>query len=136
VGYGNTWCRYPYLPCNQRFDFGYRENNGKWSSYADNVPYANIGPGARNVMSGANARFLKYRKGLLHSAGVMVVSINVDLEPRVQLIKTKRKVYFRFLCRLQMAQLAPWCHVFTGGRRISQMFTVFIMAIMMKKQLH
>jgi putative heme-binding domain-containing protein len=49
-------------------DFGYRENNGKWSpAYPDNLPaILNVGQGSpTNVMSGYKARFPeKYRTGI------------------------------------------------------------------------
>ncbi|MEO8414716.1 MAG: heme-binding protein [Ginsengibacter sp.] len=49
-------------------DYGYRENNEKWSpAYPDNLPpVINVGQGSpTNVMSGLNARFPeKYRRGI------------------------------------------------------------------------
>ena len=67
--FGLPWYR-PTRICNvtSGSEYGYRENNGKWSpAYPDNLPpVVNIGQGSpTNVMSGNNARFPeKYRRGL------------------------------------------------------------------------
>jgi putative heme-binding domain-containing protein len=67
--FGLPWYR-PIRICNvtSGSDYGYRENNEKWSpSYPDNLPpVVNVGQGSpTNVMSGMDARFPeKYRRGL------------------------------------------------------------------------
>ena len=62
-------------------EYGYRENNEKWSpAYPDNLPpVINVGQGSpTNVMSGMNARFPeKYRRGLFTfhwNYGIMIIS--------------------------------------------------------------
>ncbi|GAA4305720.1 c-type cytochrome [Compostibacter hankyongensis] len=67
-------------------DFGYRENDGKWSpTYPDNLPAVlNIGPGSpTNVMSGNNARFPeKYRRGIYAFDWSYGIIYHIDLEPQ------------------------------------------------------
>ncbi|MEO6949373.1 MAG: c-type cytochrome [Ginsengibacter sp.] len=66
-------------------DYGYRENDEKWSpTYPDNLPAVlNVGPGSpTNVMSGVNARFPeKYRRGLFSFDWTFGIIYHINLEP-------------------------------------------------------
>jgi putative heme-binding domain-containing protein len=84
--FGLPWYR-PIRICNvtSGSEYGYRENNGKWSpSYPDNLPpVINIGQGSpTNVMSGNNARFPeKYRRGLFTFDWSYGIIYHIDLQP-------------------------------------------------------
>ncbi len=84
--FGLPWYR-PTRICNvtSGSEFGYRENNGKWSpNYPDNLPpVINIGQGSpTNVMSGNNARFPeKYRRGLFTFDWSYGIIYHIDLQP-------------------------------------------------------
>ena len=66
-------------------EYGYRENNEKWSPlYPDNLPAVlNVGPGSpTNVMSGMNARFPeKYRRGVFSFDWTFGIIYHINLEP-------------------------------------------------------
>ena len=66
-------------------EYGYRENDGKWSPvYPDNLPAVlNVGPGSpTNVMSGMNARFPeKYRRGIFSFDWTYGIIYHIDLKP-------------------------------------------------------
>ncbi len=66
-------------------DYGYRENDGKWSpKYPDNLPAVlNVGPGSpSNVMSGLNARFPeKYRRGIFSFDWTYGIIYHIGLKP-------------------------------------------------------
>ncbi|MEO9005258.1 MAG: heme-binding protein, partial [Ginsengibacter sp.] len=66
-------------------EYGYRENNEKWSpTYPDNLPAVlNVGPGSpTNVMSGMNARFPeKYRRGIFSFDWTFGIIYHINLEP-------------------------------------------------------
>ena len=107
-------------------DFGYRENNGKWSpSYADNVPaILNIGPGSpTNVMSGADTRFPeKYRKGLFAFDWSYGIIYHVDLEPEGSTYKGKAEEFISGSpLPLTDGAIGPdgAMYFLTGGRRIN-----------------
>lgn len=107
-------------------DFGYRENNGKWSPlYADNVPaILNIGPGSpTNVMSGAGTRFPeKYRKGLFAFDWSYGIIYHVALEPEGSTYKGKAEEFISGSpLPLTDGAIGPdgAMYFLTGGRRIN-----------------
>lgn len=83
---GLPWYR-PTRIClvNSGSDYGYRENDGKWSpTYPDNLPAVlNVGPGSpTNVMNGMNARFPeKYRRGIFSFDWTYGIIYHIDLNP-------------------------------------------------------
>lgn len=107
-------------------DFGYRENNGKFSpAYTDNVPaILNIGPGSpTNVMSGAGTRFPeKYRKGLFAFDWSYGIIYHVDLEPQGSSYKGKAEEFISGSpLPLTDGAIGPdgAMYFLTGGRRIN-----------------
>ena len=83
---GSPWYR-PTRVCHvtSGSEYGYRENNQKWSPvYPDNLPAVlNVGPGSpTNVMSGMNARFPeKYRRGIFSFDWTFGIVYHINLEP-------------------------------------------------------
>jgi putative heme-binding domain-containing protein len=83
---GSPWYR-PTRVCHvtSGSEYGYRENNQKWSpTYPDNLPAVlNVGPGSpTNVMSGMNARFPeKYRRGIFSFDWTFGIIYHIDLKP-------------------------------------------------------
>jgi hypothetical protein len=97
--FGLPWYR-PIRVCNvtSGSDYGYRENNGKYSpAYPDNLPpVINIGQGSpTNVMSGNNARFPeKYRRGLFTFDWSYGIIYHIELQPMDLLTKEKQRNLF------------------------------------------
>lgn len=114
-------------------DFGYRENNGKWSPvYPDNVPpVVNIGPGSpTNVMSGRNARFPEqYRRGLFAFDWSYGIIYHIALQPDGSSYKGKAEEFISGSpLPLTDGAIGPdgAMYFLTGGRRIhSDLFRVY-----------
>lgn len=107
-------------------EFGYRENNGKWSpALPDNVPAVlNIGPGSpTNVMSGMNTRFPeKYRRGLFAFDWSYGIIYHIALEPEGSTYKGKAEEFISGSpLPLTDGEIGPdgALYFLTGGRRIN-----------------
>lgn len=114
-------------------DFGYRENNGKWSPvYPDNVPAVlNIGPGSpTNVMSGIGAKFPeKYRRGLFSFDWSYGIIYHIALNPQGSSYSGKAEEFISGSpLPLTDGAIGPdgAMYFLTGGRRIhSDLYRVY-----------
>jgi putative heme-binding domain-containing protein len=114
-------------------DFGYRENDLKWSpDYPDNLPsILEIGQGSpTNVMSGYNARFPeKYRKGLFTFDWSYGIIYHIDLIPYGSSYKAKAEEFISGSpLPLTDGAIGPdgAMYFLTGGRRIeSDLYRVY-----------
>lgn len=114
-------------------DFGYRENNGKYSpAYTDNLPaILNIGPGSpTNVMSGAQARFPEqYRRGLFAFDWSYGTMYHVALQPEGSSYKANVEEFISGSpLPLTDGAIGPdgALYFLTGGRKInSNLFRVY-----------
>ncbi len=114
-------------------DYGYRENNGKWSpDYPDNLPpVLNVGQGSpTNVMSGNNARFPeKYRRGLFTFDWSYGIIYHIDLIPDGSSYSGKAEEFITGKpLPLTDGAIGPdgAMYFLTGGRRIeSDLYRVY-----------
>lgn len=114
-------------------DFGYRENDHKWSpAYPDNLPsILEIGQGSpTNVMSGYNARFPeKYRKGLFTFDWSYGIIYHIDLIPHGSSYKAEAEEFISGSpLPLTDGAIGPdgAMYFLTGGRRIeSDLYRVY-----------
>ena len=114
-------------------EYGYRENNGKWSpSYPDNLPaILNIGQGSpTNVMSGNNARFPeKYRRGLYTFDWSYGIIYHIDLIPEGSSYKANAEEFISGSpLPLTDGAIGPDGNMYflTGGRKIeSDLYRVY-----------
>lgn len=114
-------------------DYGYRENNGKWSpAYPDNLPaILNVGQGSpTNVMSGNNARFPeKYRRGLFVFDWSYGIIYHIQLLPDGSSYKGKAEEFISGSpLPLTDGAIGPdgALYFLTGGRRIeSDLYRVY-----------
>ena len=114
-------------------EYGYRENNGKWSpNYPDNLPpVLNVGQGSpTNVMSGNNARFPeKYRRGLFTFDWSYGIIYHIDLIPDGSSYKGKAEEFITGKpLPLTDGAIGPdgAMYFLTGGRRIeSDLYRVY-----------
>jgi len=114
-------------------DYGYRENNEKWSpSYPDNLPpVINVGQGSpTNVMSGNNARFPeKYRRGLFTFDWSYGIIYHFNLIPEGSSYKAKAEEFISGSpLPLTDGAIGPdgAMYFLTGGRRIeSDLYRVY-----------
>jgi len=107
-------------------EYGYRENNEKWSpAYPDNLPAViNVGQGSpTNVMSGANARFPeKYRRGLFTFDWSYGIIYHFDLIPQGASYTAKAEEFISGSpLPLTDGAIGPdgAMYFLTGGRRIT-----------------
>ena len=114
-------------------DYGYRENNQKWSPvYTDNLPAVlNVGPGSpTNVMSGINARFPeKYRRGIFSFDWTFGIIYHINLEPQGSSYKATAEEFISGSpLPLTDGAIGPdgAMYFLTGGRRIeSDLYRVY-----------
>lgn len=114
-------------------DFGYRENNGKWSpTYPDNLPaILNVGQGSpTNVMSSYNARFPeKYRRGLFTFDWSYGIIYYIGLQPEGSSYSAKAEEFISGApLPLTDGAIGPdgAMYFLTGGRRIeSHLYRVY-----------
>jgi putative heme-binding domain-containing protein len=114
-------------------EYGYRENNGKWSPvYPDNLPAVlNVGPGSpTNVMSGMNARFPeKYRKGIFSFDWTFGIIYHISLQPSRSSYKANAEEFISGSpLPLTDGAIGPdgAMYFLTGGRRIeSDLYRVY-----------
>ncbi|MDP4285100.1 MAG: c-type cytochrome [Bacteroidota bacterium] len=114
-------------------EYGYRENDGKWSpNYPDNLPaILNVGQGSpTNVMSGMNARFPeKYRRGLFTFDWSYGIIYHIDLQPEGSSYKGKAEEFISGTpLPLTDGAIGPdgAMYFLTGGRRIeSDLYRVY-----------
>ena len=114
-------------------DYGYRENNGKWSpSYPDNLPAVlNVGQGSpTNVLSAQNARFPeKYRRGIFTFDWSYGIIYHFDLLPVGSSYKAKAEEFISGSpLPLTDGGIGPdgALYFLTGGRRIeSDLYRVY-----------
>ncbi len=114
-------------------DYGYRENNEKWSpNYLDNLPpVINVGQGSpTNVMSGINARFPeKYRRGLFTFDWSYGIIYHFDLIPDGASYKAQAEQFISGSpLPLTDGAIGPdgAMYFLTGGRRIeSDLYRVY-----------
>lgn len=131
---GLPWYR-PIRICNvtSGADFGYRENNGKYSpAYPDNLPaILNIGQGSpTNVMSGYPARFPeKYRKGIFAFDWSYGIIYYINLIPYGSSYKAQAEEFISGSpLPLTDGAIGPdgAMYFLTGGRRIeSDLYRVY-----------
>jgi putative heme-binding domain-containing protein len=114
-------------------DFGYRENNGKWSpTYPDNLPaILNVGQGSpTNVMSSYPARFPeKYRKGLFTFDWSYGIIYYIGLQPEGSSYSAKAEEFISGSpLPVTDGAIGPdgAMYFLTGGRRIeSHLYRVY-----------
>ncbi len=114
-------------------DYGYRENNEKWSpAYPDNLPAViNVGQGSpTNVMSGTNARFPEnYRRGLFTFDWSYGIIYHFDLIPQGSSYAAKAEEFISGSpLPLTDGAIGPdgAMYFLTGGRRIeSDLYRVY-----------
>ena len=114
-------------------EFGYRENNHKWSSaYLDNLPsILQIGQGSpTNVMSAYNARFPdQYRKGLFTFDWSFGIIYHIDLIPQGASYKAEAKEFISGSpLPLTDGAIGPdgAMYFLTGGRKLeSDLYRVY-----------
>ncbi len=114
-------------------DYGYRENNEKWSpAYPDNLPAViNVGQGSpTNVMSGMNARFPeKYRRGIFTFDWSYGIMYHFELVPDGSSYKGKAEEFISGSpLPLTDGAIGPdgALYFLTGGRRIeSDLYRVY-----------
>lgn len=114
-------------------EYGYRENNGKWSpNFPDNMPpVLNVGQGSpTNVMSGNNARFPeKYRRGLFTFDWSYGIIYHIGLHPDGSSYKGKAEEFITGKpLPLTDGAIGPdgAMYFLTGGRRIeSDLYRVY-----------
>ena len=114
-------------------DFGYRENNGKWSpTYPDNLPaILNVGQGSpTNVMSSYPARFPeKYRRGLFTFDWSYGIIYYIGLQPEGSSYSAKAEEFISGSpLPLTDGAIGPdgAMYFLTGGRRIeSHLYRVY-----------
>ena len=114
-------------------DYGYRENNEKWSpAYPDNLPAViNVGQGSpTNVMSGMNARFPeKYRRGIFTFDWSYGIMYHFELTPQGSSYTGKAEEFISGSpLPLTDGAIGPdgAMYFLTGGRRIeSDLYRVF-----------
>ncbi|MDQ6903537.1 MAG: c-type cytochrome [Bacteroidota bacterium] len=114
-------------------DYGYRENNEKWSpAYPDNLPAViNIGQGSpTNVMSGMNARFPEnYRRGLFTFDWSYGIIYHFDLIPQGSSYTAKAEEFISGSpLPLTDGAIGPdgAMYFLTGGRRIeSDLYRIY-----------
>ena len=114
-------------------DYGYRENNEKWSpAYPDNLPSViNVGQGSpTNVMSGNNARFPeKYRRGLFTFDWSYGIIYHFDLIPQGSSYKAQAEEFISGSpLPLTDGAVGPdgAMYFLTGGRKIeSDLYRVY-----------
>ncbi|MEP7230787.1 MAG: c-type cytochrome, partial [Ginsengibacter sp.] len=114
-------------------DYGYRENNEKWSpAYPDNLPAViNVGQGSpTNVMSAMNARFPeKYRRGLFTFDWSYGIMYHFELLPEGSSYKGKAEEFISGSpLPLTDGAIGPdgAMYFLTGGRRIeSHLYRVY-----------
>lgn len=131
---GSPWYR-PTRICHvtSGSDYGYRENNGKWSPvYTDNLPAVlNVGPGSpTNVMSGVNARFPeKYRRGIFSFDWTFGIIYHINLAPVGSSYKATAEEFISGSpLPLTDGAIGPdgAMYFLTGGRRIeSDLYRVY-----------
>ena len=132
--FGLPWY-WPIRVCNVTSggDYGYRENNGKYSpAYPDNLPpVINIGQGSpTNVMSGNNARFPeKYRRGLFTFDWSYGIIYHIELQPDGSSYKGKAEEFISGSpLPLTDGAIGPdgAMYFLTGGRKIeSDVYRVY-----------
>ena len=114
-------------------DYGYRENNEKWSpAYPDNLPAViNVGQGSpTNVMNGMNARFPeKYRRGLFTFDWSYGIMYHFELIPKGSSYTGKAEEFISGSpLPLTDGAIGPdgAMYFLTGGRRIeSDLYRVY-----------
>ena len=114
-------------------DYGYRENNGKWSpAYPDNLPaILNVGQGSpTNVLSAQNARFPeKYRRGIFTFDWSFGIIYHFELVPVGSSYKAKAEEFISGSpLPLTDGGIGPdgALYFLTGGRRIeSDLYRVY-----------